>query len=182
MICPRISRRCSSIICTHLIRTWCLNQSICTRRLDQSTSHSRSSHLNLKHQCRNCRPLFFYRASKTSHHPLWTYSTWTSNSLLRKSKWPSSRTSARMMTSNTTSASAVTFWASRRTWRILTTPRPSCIIYFRKSSSTSAPTYHDPALTTMHTRMLEAETDRAISRTTRRRMARPKILILISLK
>lgn len=181
MICRRISRLYLLTTCTRSTQTWCLNQLTCTKRWGQSTSHSRSFHPNSKHQCHSCRLLFFSRASKTCHLPLWTYSTWTSNSRLKKSKWLSSPISARMMTSSTTSESAVTYWVSRRTWKILTTPRPSCIIYFRRSSSTSALTSHDPAHTMMHTRMLEAETDRAISRTTRRRMARPKILILISL-
>ena len=54
------------------------------------------------------------------------------------------------------------------------------IIYFKKSSSTSALIFHDPVPTTMLTRTQEAETDRATSQTMLTQKARPKILILIS--
>mmetsp|Transcript_22770 Transcript_22770/g.30376 ORF Transcript_22770/g.30376 Transcript_22770/m.30376 type:complete len:244 (+) Transcript_22770:756-1487(+) len=181
MICPRTSRRCSTPTCTSSILTWSQSRSTCTRRLGSSTSPSRSSRLNSKPPCRSFKLRSFSRISKTCPLPRWTCSTSTNSSPLKKLRWLSSRTSVVTTTLSTTFASVETSWASRRTWRTQMIPKPYCTIYFRRSSSISAPTYREPARTTI-TRTHEAETARATCRWRRLRMAQPKILILISLK
>ena len=181
MISQRISQRCLTRTSTNSTLIWCLSQLICTRLLALNTSRSRSFRPSLRRQCHSCKRLSFCPISRTYRLPPWTCSISTSSLPLRKSRWPSSLTSATTRTLSTTFASVVTSWVSLRTWRTLMIPKPSCTIYFRKSSSTSAQTFLEPSRTTT-TRTHEAETARATCRWRRLRMARLKILILISLK
>ena len=102
-------------------------------------------------------------------------------SFLSESKWLNLRISAQMMILSTMSENAETFLVSARKLKTPMILNLSFTIYFRRSSSTSARTYREPVLTTT-TRLHEAETARATCRWRRLRMARLKILILISLK
>ena len=139
---------------------------------------------SLKHPCLSCRQLSFCPVSKIYPRLASTYSISTSNFLLKRLKWLNSPTNAMTKISSTISANVATFWVSRKTWRIQTTPRPSYIIYFKRSLSTSALTFPEPAPTMTITPRcgVEVETALATSRMRRRRMAQPKILVLISLK
>ena len=111
MTYQRTSLRYLITTCTSLTRTSCLSLSTSTKRSASSTSPSRSFHLSLKRRCLVSRPLFFFPASKIYSHQASTCSTWTSNSPQKRSKWPSSQTSASTRTSSTTSASVATSWA-----------------------------------------------------------------------
>ena len=87
-----------------------------------------------------------------------------------------------MTTSSTIFASAVTSLALAPKFLIQTILRQSCIIYFRKSSSTRAPTSHEPTPSTDHSRMEEAERKAITCRTQQLRMVQQRTHNLIFLK
>ena len=163
--------------------TLSLSLSIFTRLSARSMSPSHSSLRNSKPRCLSYRLLSFFQTSKICLLQRWTYTIWMSSLLLKRVKWLSSQTSAVMRTLSTTSVSVVTFLVLLKTLKMLTIPRQSSTIYFKRSLSTSAPIYREPARTMMLTRMHDEQgTKRATCRKRSTKMAGQKILILISRK
>lgn len=133
----------STTTCINLTLTSFPSQLNFLTNLELSMNPSNLFHLSLRPQCRNYKLQSFSLASKTCLPQALTCTISMNNSQEKKSKWRNSLINATTKTSNTTSRSAVTFLELVRTSATLTTPRPSSTIFFRKSSSTRAKTFHE---------------------------------------
>jgi len=174
--CQRTSQLFSTIVCTNSTPTLCLKPSTFSRFWTSSTSHSLWFLLSLRPLCPNYRQQHSYLALKTCPHQTSTCTTWTSSLQVKRSKWRNWRTSARTRKWSTTSRNAAIFWAWPITLKIPTTPKPFCTTFFKRLSSTRAPTSHEAEIPVSMAEVVQRKT---MYRMLRLRTVLPRIVSLI---